>query len=91
MKFSPMKKHLRGSAAVPPPGRPPAAIDALLTEEEVADILNVSTRALQDWRLKGKELPHIRIGRLVRYSPAAVRAFIESQTRVSTSDDGGAV
>ncbi|MEB3415010.1 helix-turn-helix domain-containing protein [Alteriqipengyuania sp. WL0013] len=57
----------------------------LLKEANVAIWLNVSKRTLQGWRLRG-EGPHFeKLGRSVRYLPAAVEAWISEQERSSTS------
>jgi excisionase family DNA binding protein len=53
----------------------------LLTPQEVAEFLGVRVNTLNYWRCTGRyELPYTKIGRLVRYRPADVDAFIESRT-----------
>lgn len=51
----------------------------LLTENEVAELLSVSVAWLQKcrWRREGGP-PHVKIGRAVRYEPAALRCWIEA-------------
>lgn len=52
----------------------------LLTRREAATTLAISPRKL--WQLTAcGEIDTVRIGRCVRYSPAALRAFVERQTR----------
>jgi excisionase family DNA binding protein len=40
----------------------------LITKRELAKILRVSSRTIDNW-LKRKILPHLKIGRLVRFDP----------------------
>jgi len=54
--------------------------DALLTRQEAADRLRVSTRTLDDLEASGR-LQAIRIGRRVLYHPATLDAFIRQQSR----------
>lgn len=48
----------------------------LLTEEEVADMLSVSTAAVRKWRGEGR-IAFVKLGVLVRFKPDEVQAFIE--------------
>ena len=62
-----------------------AAMDAtrpkLLTEAEAADYLSVEPQTLCTWRCTRRyNLPYIKVGRLVRYRPEDVEAFLESRT-----------
>ena len=53
----------------------------LLTEAEAADYLGVKPQTLCAWRCtKRYSLPYIKVGRLVRYRPEDVEAFLESRT-----------
>lgn len=54
---------------VPPP------VQSLLTEPEVADILKMSVRSVRNARMSGS-LPHLRIGRLIRYRADDLDAFL---------------
>ncbi len=71
-------------------------IEHLLRETEAAAVLNVTVAALRKWRTTGRHnLRFIRLGggRAIRYSPADLRVFIESQRRTWTrgpAGDGGA-
>jgi len=51
----------------------------LLKEQDVAEILAVSTKSLQAWRLYGKGPRFRKIGRAVRYSPTDLEAWINEQ------------
>lgn len=49
--------------------------DALLTRDEVADILSISLRHL-DTLVASGEITPVRIGRAVRFRPETVKGFI---------------
>ena len=62
--------------------RDPNGLHELLTVEEVAALLKVSPSwVYEHTRSRGtpraERLPHIRIGKYVRFEPAAIRAFLE--------------
>jgi excisionase family DNA binding protein len=61
------------------PGEAPLSAKALLwRSREAAAALAISERKL--WDLTNRNLiPHVRIGRAVRYSPADLLAWIEAQ------------
>ena len=61
-------------------------IDPLLHPEQVAKLLSVSTSWLAKSRLNGTGPRFIKIGRAVRYSLSAVRDYILSRQRNSTSE-----
>jgi hypothetical protein len=77
----------------PPPyrarGPPSDILEQLLTVGEVAAILRCSKSSLDKWRLRGGGPAFVYVGRRVRYTRAALAAFIGNCTRVSTSDPGG--
>ena len=53
----------------------------LLTEAEAAAYLSVEPQTLCAWRCTRRyNLPFIKVGRLVRYRPEDVEAFLESRT-----------
>ena len=53
----------------------------LLTPGDVADRLGIGVDTLSAWRcLKRYDLPWIRVGRLIRYRPEDVEAFLASRT-----------
>ena len=60
----------------------------LLTETEVAGMLNLQVATLRRWRWMGQGPRFIKIGAAVRYDPQDITAFIVAQRRTSTSDVG---
>ncbi len=53
----------------------------LLTPQEVSEILGVSVETMSVWRSVNRyPLPFVKIGRLVRYKPDDIEAFIKSRT-----------
>lgn len=57
--------------------------DILLTEQQVADMLGVSTAGVRKWREK-RLIAYIKIGKLIRFEPEEVRAFIERNRKAPT-------
>jgi excisionase family DNA binding protein len=58
----------------------------LLTTEQAAEYLGgLQKNTLEGWRTSGKQLRFVKIGRLVRYRQSDLDAYLESQTRTSTS------
>jgi len=59
-------------------------VDILLTERQVAEILQISDRTLQSWRsrrrVRGAHLPWINCGGSVRYRHGDVIAFLNANT-----------
>ena len=53
--------------------------ERLLTRDEVADRFGLSKRFLETAARRGDGPPFVRIGRLVRYEPGAVRAWIATR------------
>ncbi len=60
----------------------------LLKTEEAAKWLDVSPRTLETWRVRGGGPRFIKNGRRVAYRETDLDAWIEEQTRRSTSDRG---
>ncbi|MDP5239105.1 helix-turn-helix domain-containing protein [Uliginosibacterium sp. 31-16] len=58
----------------------------LLDTKEAAVFLGLTVSTLESWRLKGCGPSYKKIGRLVRYSEADLRAYIDSCSRQSTSE-----
>ncbi|MEO7859217.1 MAG: helix-turn-helix domain-containing protein [Nitrospirales bacterium] len=58
----------------------------LLAESAVADQLACETKTLQAWRCRGGGPAFVKVGRLVRYRPEDVLAYIESRRVSSTSE-----
>lgn len=54
--------------------------DDLLTSREVAAMLRVSLRTIEDWRRKKRGPRWVAVGPLVRYSRADVAEYIEQNT-----------
>jgi len=67
-----------------------AWIKRRLTEKDAAEVLNVSPRTLQQWRVKGGGPPYQKFGAACRYDPDTLAAWINAQTRSNTSDPGPA-
>jgi predicted DNA-binding transcriptional regulator AlpA len=65
-------------------------LEPLIDEAEVSKAIRRSIPTLQKDRLRGNGPPFIKIGRLVRYSPSAVQAWLDDQVRRSTTDPGEA-
>jgi len=56
--------------------------DPLLKPADVARRLGVDVETLNVWRCnKRYDLPYVKVGRLVRYRPRDVEAFIEARLR----------
>jgi excisionase family DNA binding protein len=60
-----------------------AEADALLTAEEVASLLQVTTAWVYA-ETRRRRIPHIRLGRYVRYRPFALQAWMDDMERSST-------
>ena len=58
-----------------------------LTERQLADRWQISTRTLQAARVKGSGVPFVRIGRAVRYRLEDVLAYEQGRLRTSTSEN----
>lgn len=59
-----------------------------LTERETADLLRVSARTLQRWRLTGDGPPFCAFGGRRLYARGDVMSWAKTQRRRSTSDPG---
>jgi excisionase family DNA binding protein len=60
--------------------------ERLLTTVEAAAVLGLSRRTLEDWRLRGGSgLVYRKVGRLVRYHPADLDAFVAGAARINTA------
>ncbi len=57
----------------------------LLTQRQLAEMLGVTPRSLERWRETGDGPPFLRVGGLVRYTPADVSGWLETRRRTSTS------
>jgi hypothetical protein len=54
--------------------------DVLLTEAQAADILNLSVRTLQAWRVRGDGPAVVHAGRAVRYRHRDLFAWVDQNT-----------
>lgn len=64
--------------------------DQLLTTDEAAKRLSVTSSYLEKLRVFGGGPEFLKLGRSVRYQPAALTTWVESARRRSTSDRGNA-
>jgi excisionase family DNA binding protein len=55
--------------------------EALWTTDDVAERLKIPAGTLRRWRREGQGPPFVRLGRHVRYDPAAVRRWLAEQGR----------
>jgi excisionase family DNA binding protein len=55
----------------------------MLTQREVAALLGIRPRTIEDWRSRktGPELPYVRLGRAVRYRREDVERLIAANTK----------
>lgn len=64
----------------------------LMTENQVAEYLNVSPRSLQGWRYSGGGPPFVSISpRVVRYRVGDLESWLAERVRTSTSDSGESI
>jgi len=61
-------------------------LDKIYTPQEAADFLRAQARTLERWRIDGTGPDFVKVGRRVAYTGAALRAFVEQQTRRFTSE-----
>jgi hypothetical protein len=78
--------------AIPLP-RDPSVTEAnpgrLINEHEAAAFLGYTTRALQNWRVRGGGPAFVRVSdRSIRYRYSDLSAWVEARLRVSTADQG---
>jgi len=57
-----------------------ADADGLLTESQAAQLLQISIRTLQAWRLRRSGPPYVQLGRAVRYRKSDLMGWIDSNT-----------
>jgi predicted DNA-binding transcriptional regulator AlpA len=60
----------------------------LLNQDQVADLLGISARTLERYRVTGEGPPYIKLGRRVIYRWVIVEEWVESRLRRSTSEAG---
>lgn len=61
-------------------------LPALLTTEQTAPLLGLTAEALDCRRKRQQGPPFVRIGRLVRYRPADVAAWVDELARAGTDE-----
>jgi len=61
-------------------------MNKLLTEEQVAEQLSITTNTLRKWRWLGKGPAFIKMGAAVRYESDTLATFIKSNVKTSTSE-----
>jgi len=85
-------QHNVTGATMHTPGHPISIDDnpeRLLREDEVAEHLGFSVRALQNWRIRGGGPLFVKVSaRSVRYRRADLIAWVKARIRRSTSDTG---
>ncbi len=54
--------------------------DSLLKENEAAELLDISVRTLQSWRLRFAGPPFVHVGRAIRYRRRDLIAWIDANT-----------
>ncbi|WP_076680394.1 AlpA family transcriptional regulator [Microbacterium sp. RU33B] len=58
----------------------PSSMPELLTQAQVADILAVSPRALEDWRVTGDGPPYLKLShKVLRYDAAALTRWLRTR------------
>ncbi|MBA3380812.1 MAG: helix-turn-helix domain-containing protein [Actinobacteria bacterium] len=70
-----------------PQAEPSRRTDPLLTADEVARVLRV-TRAWVYTETRACRIPHVRLGRYVRYRRSAVEAWVAELEAASTGEYG---
>jgi excisionase family DNA binding protein len=63
-------------------------MNTLITTNQAANMLCLSEMTLRKWRWEGKGPRFIKLGRKVAYRQEDLYDWIESQSRMSTSDTG---
>ncbi len=64
--------------------------DAFMSQRDAAEMLGVSERTLERWRLEGTGPAFFCFGRCRRYKRSVTLAWADAQRRTSTSDNGEA-
>lgn len=65
-------------------------MERMVSQTEVAELLGVTERCVEGWRVRGGGPRYVRVGRLVRYRVSDVSSWLDARTRASTSDPGPA-
>jgi len=67
--------------------RNPAPAPLLLSPREAAQMLAISPRKLWSLTHAEKAIPFVKCGRLIRYSPADLQAWIDAQRQGGASNE----
>jgi predicted DNA-binding transcriptional regulator AlpA len=59
--------------------------DALLTEVQVGQLLGLSIRTLQAWRVRRAGPPFVQVGRAIRYRRSDLVSWIDANTMGSSA------
>jgi excisionase family DNA binding protein len=70
------RPHRNGLAHLPGMNEQRAAEPVFLTSRQVADLLRVPLRTVEDWRLTRNGPPWLKLGRHVRYEQAELLAWV---------------
>jgi len=62
----------------------------LLSQRQAADLLGLSERTLERWRVTGEGPPHVKLGRRVLYREGDLIEWVAARIRTSTSQHDGA-
>jgi predicted DNA-binding transcriptional regulator AlpA len=66
----------------------PFSKDEFMSNDDAANLLDLSPRTLERFRLEGRGPKFFKFGRVVRYGRAEILKWAEAQLRSSTSDPG---
>ncbi|CAL8981591.1 hypothetical protein RHODGE_RHODGE_02915 [Rhodoplanes serenus] len=64
--------------------------ESLIPQSRLAELLAISTRTLERWRVEGSGPAYLKAGRRVLYRSADVEQWLDGSRRLSTSDAGDA-
>lgn len=74
-----------------PESHDPVFLDRLINENEAADFLGYSVRALQNWRVRGGGPKFVKVSaRSVRYRRRDLNTWVEARLVANTSEGGAA-
>jgi excisionase family DNA binding protein len=59
----------------------PTDPDALLTEDEAAELYGLSPRTFQAWRTENRGPPYVRLGRAIRYRRSALVKHLDENSQ----------